>query len=469
MTHQQDQLHSDPLARSPRPDARVLLLSLAVTVILFNLLGPNSSIASIASGTVLILAALTIGARRTERGRDLFHPLAFPTAYIGLSFLVPVWVFITQRSPMRFDPDSFASNTANLVTIGLACLVAGLAWPWRPSKSTVNKEVDGSTLLHGGRLLAATATVLTMNSVRLGAIEQRGLAQTTYGLTESVTTATLILGPLSLLLIALGHRAQHGTERLRLFDWLLVAALATSIGLTGERGGTIVVLLMLLYVHTRGRVRPVVTLTLFSAMAAVTVLILSLREVARGNRAQRSGVLEVLAGDWSVATYTTGITAASVPENAPFALGHTYVVAILRQLPSPVANRLLGQPHDTATYRFREMIGYSNPNQGFGYSLPAEGYLNFGIFGLIIACLMFGLMGSWLYNRPGWPSARLSTLAYAIYVTALPAMLRSDALGTIKALLYPLLIATVILFLARWAHGRRHRHRDRLRRVTAAP
>ena len=64
------------------------------------------------------------------------------------------------------------------------------------------------------------------------------------------------------------------------------------------------------------------------------------------------------------------------------------MAAFERQLPSPIAIPLFGPPDDTAARRFRALVGFNNPNQGIGYSIPAEGYLNFGRFGVFGICLL---------------------------------------------------------------------------------
>lgn len=425
----------------------------ATAVVLINVLGTTNPSLAVTSGTLLLAIAFVVNL--SGPSRDIFNPLAFPMLYVGASFLFPAWLYLVQEAPMRFPLASFAPNTANLVVIALASIMIGFSWPWRTPSRAAPKQVDGRTLLHTGRTLAIFATAVTVGLVRDGAVAQRGFSQTSYGLAETALVASQLFAPLSLLLIALAHRADARARRLSPLDWVLVLALGLSIALTGERGTVIVLLLMLLYIYTRGKARPWLTAIGTAAMLATTIMVLRFREVAQGNAPYRSGLLETLAGDWSVVTYTVGISAAHVPDRSPFVYGYTYLVSTVRQLPSPIANRLLGQPHDTATYRFREMIGYTNPNQGFGYSVPAEGYINFGTVGLVGACLLFGLVGSWLYTHAAWPTATVPTATYAIYATTLPALLRSDSLGTMKGLIYPILITIGALLIARWAYSRR--------------
>lgn len=95
------------------------------------------------------------------------------------------------------------------------------------------------------------------------------------------------------------------------------------------------------------------------------------------------------------------------------------------------------------------MIGFTNPDLGLGYSVPAEGYLNFGIVGLLIACFTVGTVLAWTHSRARWGELSIPAIIYPLALSLLPVLLRSDALGLTKLLAYPLIAAAIILALAR--------------------
>jgi hypothetical protein len=139
-----------------------------------------------------------------------------------------------------------------------------------------------------------------------------------------------------------------------------------------------------------------------------------------------------------------------VPDSEPLRLGSTYVAALQRQLPGPIALEILGPPTDTASFELRQMLGFYDPDAGFGFSLPAEGFLNFGLVGVVGACVVTGLLlgGSYARRPAGLPDRALHVL-YPLIVASLPLSLRADAVQQIKTVLYPMVFAAVVFALAR--------------------
>ena len=142
-----------------------------------------------------------------------------------------------------------------------------------------------------------------------------------------------------------------------------------------------------------------------------------------------------------------------VPAAHDYELGSTYLAGLERRLPSPIANRLFGTPDDTGAYVFRKILGFADPNVGFGFSLPSEGYLNFGFIGSFASALLLGVVLGFAFMRQVAPPRRALHLLYPMLVSTLPLAVRSDALGQIKWILYPSLIVAVILALSRTRSG----------------
>jgi hypothetical protein len=147
--------------------------------------------------------------------------------------------------------------------------------------------------------------------------------------------------------------------------------------------------------------------------------------------------------------YVTNEIVQRVPSIFPYTEGSTYLEALKRQLPGPIANGLFGPPTDTGAYQFRVIEGYYNPNQGYSFALPAEGYLNFGVVGVALAGMVLGLSLGLSWNRTRGVPQRARQIVYPVILVALPVGLRSDALTQIKLVLAPVVIVAIVLAICR--------------------
>jgi hypothetical protein len=282
----------------------------------------------------------------------------------------------------------------------------------------------------------------------VGAVHSRGLHQFA---TSPTGTLSALIDPTeisALVLILLAHRLAGRDKLLAPLDWLLVGALILVTGAHGSRGNAIALLLVLTLAHAYRRRRVVAVVVGAAVIAVFGVVVLQYRSAEAG-RTVTAGAAQILIGDMTVAAFSTGATAAVVPRTVPYARGATLGAALERQLPSPIANRIFGPPDDTAARRFRQLIGFTNQNSGIGYSIPAEGYLNFGRFGVFGICLLLGLAFAWAYARFDVTVARTGALLYAVLVAVLPFGLRSDSLGLVKSILYTAILIALVLAAAR--------------------
>jgi hypothetical protein len=99
--------------------------------------------------------------------------------------------------------------------------------------------------------------------------------------------------------------------------------------------------------------------------------------------------------------------------------------------------------------RVRNIIGFSDPNQGFAESLPSEAYLNFGLAGCVGAGLFLGALMGWAWRKHQATAARARDLLYPVLLAGLIGGFRSDAWAQIKEVLYPMLIVWVLMGLYR--------------------
>ncbi|MEP6526113.1 MAG: O-antigen polysaccharide polymerase Wzy [Nocardioidaceae bacterium] len=392
---------------------------------------------------------------------DVFHPCVFPVVYLHISFLFPTWLLLINGEPLlgftRADlsPDTSLLVAVSLVTYDLGSLLAlGRGASSRPSEH----PTAPGFLLVVGRALTLLLIAQSVFTWIHGGAGTRGLAQTSFTTADSLSAFALVFAPAATLLLAWGGRGvdHHGSPRLLPSDLVLLSALLVMTSVNGARGSSLVIVLtvLLVYSHHLAK-RWVIPVALLLVLVGAVVISAYRSGAAVGTVSQSPA--HRIADDWSVATYSIGATAQAVPSQRDFEWGRTYLVSAVRQVPSPISNRLLGPPTDSASYIFRDLIHFNNPDQGLGYTLPAEGYLNFGWAGLIAVSLLYGAAVSYSHRWFRVGNRSLNCL-YLIVVATLPLSVRSDALGAVKAVLYPYLLIGGVLAVARSVEGRRAYH-----------
>ena len=411
---------------------------------------------------MLLLAALTavltmtygaITTRRQYGHLDPFAPTVAPVAYVGFSFLAPAWRMLVQgKTLLGFSPYSFAQETPRLVALAALSFFIGTSLFFSRS-SRSNGGPSAHRLWHpslnltvAGYCLLAASFALAMYSLTQGGVTTRGLDQTSYSAGKALDSLARMAAPAAVLMLMFGKAGSPVGPKLTRTDLLLISLLVALLGLGGNRGAAVGIFFALGYGYTRNRSRVRAIVLGSACIAFFSVAVSAYRQTANGRAATLTGLDSILT-DLSVVTYTVGATAAAIPTTQPLLMGATFGEAVLRQLPSPIAVRLFGPPMDTGSSIFRRLIGLNNPNFGVGYSLPAEGYLNFGTVGLVLTSFVlgFGLAVSYAIARRSETVARTMTFIYPLALVAMPPSLRADSLGGIKAILYPVLMVGLAL------------------------
>lgn len=413
--------------------------------------GPTDrQVLAAAAGVVLSFAFFTVIQVRRSRGwLDLFHPLLFPSLYAGITFLLPAWVLFVKHEPVGFllgTPISHRAGwlmAAAAVSFTAACASTGfLAVRDLPARY---HPVPRRLRIVGWVLLTVPLGA-ALRDVSANVVLTRGIGQTDYGLDDSLNALAFIAAPAAALILMAAQRLGGKQTLLPLADLAALGVLVGALGVNGRRGAALAVLLVLVYGWAVRRRRGVSIVAGAVAVAVFAYAVVAYRAAATGEQAR--GVFFTLVRDINPALFTTGTTAAVIPENEPYLGGSTYLAGLLRQVPGPLASAVLGPPDDTGTAQLRRVLGYYNPNQGLAFSVPAEGYMNFGILGLVAACAVLGAVLAWAYRRQGdW--SRPIHLLYPLMLGTLPFGLRSDFLGLTKGILYPLIMVAAAYWLAR--------------------
>ena len=339
-----------------------------------------------------------------------------------------------------------------LMGLGLAGFALGVtvrfeAKPPRPIAA------DPKACVYAGRLLILVPIVRRAYQYAVGSVAERGYDQTVRGLGDAIGVAASISVLVGTVLLLAGQSDER--KPIAPIDWLLLLLYAALTGLVGDRGSVIsLVVLVLLFlvarpslVSDRRRRRLIVPV----AMGALALaLAFSYRTVMyrSGSAAQpETGVLETLVRDWASVPFTTGHVA-SATEVSGYYWGSTILMGLVRQIPSPLVNRFIGPADDTGAMVFRDLYP-TDASHGWGFSIIAEGVLNFGTLGAFLLPAAAGMALAWFYSRSDPSGHSALNLVYYVAAASVPIAWRSDVLGAVKTSLYALVILWVVLLVAR--------------------
>lgn len=147
-----------------------------------------------------------------------------------------------------------------------------------------------------------------------------------------------------------------------------------------------------------------------------------------------------------VDTYVMSI----IPAHSGFLHGSTYLDALRNPFPSWL--------YDSGQLSLSEWLvrTYAPTSQsGYGFSLTAEAYLNFGFPGIFFVFLFVGLILAWLVNRFG--RSDWTTYFSIYYVSVVMYAIRGDSQQILKSMIYGTLLFALVGFHAGDEVRSRHR------------
>jgi oligosaccharide repeat unit polymerase len=397
--------------------------------------------------------AILASVRRLSH-RDWFYPFAFPLGYVGVALIAPLLYLLLTRAPIgALQPQDITLEGVLILALTLLGLYAGTAMGLRLTPSAISPtSQDGvryGLLRSYGRLGMGAAALLHTYGIAPSLGRPYGLgAVGDFSLQRSVDNLSVFLLFASVVLVTVAN-ARLGPHVAHPIDLILFAAFAVPTLVLGSRGELVPPLLFALWArHTYVR-----RLRLSAALLLALGLVVAFQGVG-GVRAgapfyeDAGAALERTLQAIGTPVQVTSGLALRLPQTDSYTDGRTYVAALQRQLPSPLAIPLLGEPDQTGTFVYRDVIGFSDPNAGFAFALPAESYLNFGLVGSLgVALLVGGLLGYAYMKHSRLPTRPLHVL-YPMLISALPLSLRTDAVFQIKIVVYPLLLIVLAYALA---------------------
>lgn len=388
---------------------------------------------------------------------NVFYPLGFPLAYLAFSFVAPpAYAVIRHTNLGTIRPDESGEVATWLMVWCVAAAATGaalaLGLPKPPAPNRTPRIIDGRRLVVFGRLSMIVLILTGLYGIAQGGVLARGLGQGQYSTADAVAALSVIFTPVAPVLCLLGHRVMGRRTMLRITDWLLIAGVLAVFSLNGNRGssvGMIVLLAMWGARYGARRAAPLRLATLLVITLTLALGVLRYRTSIQGDAFIRNKTrTEIVLGDLNVAAETTMGTQRSLDTGYPLAYGSTFFEEFKRLLPSPIAVPLFGPPKTTATLRYRDMIRLHDTKQGVGYSLPAEGLMNFGAIGMLAVCLVIGILIARSFTYGFGHADQGLTYLYFIVVANLPFGLRSDALGISKGILYGLFAVMIAVRLS---------------------
>jgi len=419
---------------------------------------------ALAGWAVVIVVLVAAAARLSRRDAGWFHPLALPLVALAvMSLAAPLCVYLARQpvgllydpghppgfpSPLAVPLSLMACEALVLVLVGyISGVVATCALVTPVVPRDLSMPAFRPEVRRAGLVLLAAGACAELVVAYLSRGTSYGADQFSYGtpaLLQHAAATALLAGLITVTLTE--GKPRRLREVLRGREWALLAAYLLAVALTGARGGLIPPLVFLAWVYAI-RIRSI-TLRQVTVIFAVALVVGAVIVGYRSGDGQFPTSPAVVAARAisavSSSAWLTQQTVADVPSEYTYTRGSTYVAAVEGQLPGPLARRF-GATGRTASSVFRDIIGFTDPGQGFAESLPSEAYLNFGLAGCLWAGLLFGLLMGWASRKARAYPLRPRDLLYPVLLAGLIAGFRSDALAQVKEVLYPLLVIAPLM------------------------
>lgn len=419
-------------------------------------------------GCVIVLLGIS---KQRRSGSTLGYlataPTGFPLAYTGFVLLAPlIFALITNESTGPVSTNLITPKTILISLATVSGFAIGIYAPLNEVEPTKWLDANRSEAIRLAALARATllaSLVSVVGQVVLGGTvitSAYGASQTAFGISQVLATAT---GAALLVGCALLFHSKEslGEPLIPMTDLvLLTATLFINTVLLGSRAEIIPTALLFIWYWVKSGRRLSATAIIAALLACMALFsfIARFRTIGQGIASNtttsmwKQSLVE-LSGPVVLSKQVSQL----VPSMHEFYNGSTYWAA-LAALPPGIVRLAFGiEIGDTGAFAYRNLIGYTNQDNGFGFAFPAEAYMNFGIFGVFIAAAILGIGFNIAYSHAFRRVGVLGYL-YPIMLATLPYGLRSDALTQLKSTVYPLMIIAICIGLSQ-SRRRKERHR----------
>lgn len=435
-------------------------------------LGPSglTTVLLVSTAAVALFVAISNYSNERRPWESVLDPRVGPLAYIVYALLVPpIYMTVTGNGIGSISSESLTPITTVIMCTTTLSYIFGAtvfarfssrgsreqAWARTAGEPRVQSLMSSNarTVLQLGRALLILAFLAKVYEVRSNGTVfsgTYGANQLDFGANSSIAVLGESMVGVGALLVMFGN-TRTGLSPLRKIDFALLASvLLVSVVLLGSRGEALAPII--LYVWFRARMgRRVRRVALVTGVALMSVALLVVWQTRSASAAGGYSLIQQLLWQTSSPQLLTWNVTNLVPETNDFYFGSTYLNALKFFAPGPITRAIFGQPEGTGALAYRELIGFTDPNQGFGFALPTEAYLNFGLFGVAVAGFGLGALLQVTFNWAIDPERAegVSSFVYPLLVSYLPYGLRTDALGQLKSIIYPLLLIALALLVIR--------------------
>ncbi|MFC6354662.1 O-antigen polysaccharide polymerase Wzy [Luethyella okanaganae] len=416
------------------------------------------------TGAIVVVVLTALRCREATR---LLHPLVAPVAYLVYALLVPlIYISLTGQGIQTMPSSMLNSQTAvamSLVII-MYCVGARLSMGGRVAgnRSTASdlqlvSPYDAAVSLvtrDFGRLVLFLALAARVYEWLVdGAISSRvyGANQLAYTTDTAISILGESLVAVGCLLVMRGNTLALGRPLTAIDKVLVISICGISLFILGSRAEMIAPLVLYLWFWLKcGRRIPVGRVVVAAAIVAAAFLAVA---QFRSRSAGPPGypLIENLLVETSSPLYITDSLIQLVPQQYDFFGGATYLESLKFMFPGVISRAMFGDVQGTGALVYRHLIGFTFEGNGWGFALPAEAYLNFGFVGIAVVAFLVGLLFGRSYQQSGRVASviNLSGYLYPLLLSYLPYGLRSDALGELKSIVYPLAICGFVLVFSR--------------------
>lgn len=424
--------------------------------------------------SAVVIAAVVF--RSSARPERVLHPLVGPLLYLTYAFIVPqIYMTVTGQGIGSIPHSTLTLGTASVMSLTVFGYIAGTRIAASLSRNSYELRAKrlSRTLIPGvdrfggaasittyGRLILIVALAAKIYQVATTGVvfsSVYGADQLNYDSGTAIATLGESLIAVGCLAVMYGNSSQYGRP-IALADGVLIGSiLFVSLALLGSRGEVVAPIVLYLWFWLRAGRRVSKTWAVLggASLILIFVAVWQLRSSSTGG--VRYSMLQQILWQTSSPQSLTANVLAIVPSVHPFYEGATYLSALKFALPGFISRSIFGDVEGTGALVYREIIGATDVNQGYGFSMPTEAYLNFGVLGVLTVSVLLGLFMQFGFERatdPQFQSA-LTAFLYPLIVSYLPYGIRSDFLGQFKSIFYPLVIIGLALIAVRSFSGAR--------------
>jgi hypothetical protein len=435
-------------------------LRLPVSVTLLLVLGVASQLLAARDGSLGVLhwvlfcfpiVVFVVYALRLGSG-FVVAPTGLPLLVVIATTSIPA---VTALRPgAELEVQAWGRTIAFGVGPSMVIVAAGFAlgavttFGGRPRRQQDKRELDLIKLRRLAKVFLTLASIFYCYRLLGFELSQRGVGQVERTVLDSVNVALQISVVVAITLLLV---ANAGSKKIlnTVTEWIQALLPGLAVGATGARSLLVVSMLVLVAGIALKSQRSIVKTTVLLG-GAVGALVLILLYRTRTTQIGFERVYEATAGSIK---NSIALTMTYVPADSPFRMGETVAHSVINLIPSPIIAFLGWEGTESGASAFRNIIDFRNSNSGLGYSLAAEGYLNFGVSGMVAFSGVLGLSMAYLWQRASLKPTSALDLLYVALFAVFPSVWRADSLALFKTSVYTLILFAGAMMYARKPSG----------------